>query len=177
MTSSSVRYCFPVNVFSCWGTENSQMVPNQGDSGVLSTSSKPQQQTCVQEHCHGETGLPSLVSRRFWSVSSTTFQSPELLIQRGIIWEETMQLVSEKVELNAFQVSFLWHNSILVSLWTFQPTLLIHRLISSPCLSLRDTPGGSGLSSTCHVKDMFTIHVWFISQYKTMKTKVSLIHV
>ena len=31
MTSSSVRYCFPAakKGFSCWGTENSQMVPNQ----------------------------------------------------------------------------------------------------------------------------------------------------
>ena len=58
------------------------------------------------------------------NVSSTTLQSPELLIQCRFIWNETMQLVSGKVELNAWQVSLLWHNSFLVSLWTFQPTLV-----------------------------------------------------
>ena len=61
-------------------------------------------------------------SRPFWNVSSTTFQSSELLIQCGFIWKGTMQLVSGKVESNACQVSLLWHNSFLVSLWTFQPT-------------------------------------------------------
>ena len=35
------------------------------------------------------------------NVSSTTFQSPELLIQCGFIWKETMQLVSGNVEFNA----------------------------------------------------------------------------
>ena len=57
-------------------------------------------------------------SRPFWNVSSTTFQSPELLIQCGFIWKETMQLVSGKVEFNACP-SLLWHNSFLVNLWTF----------------------------------------------------------
>ena len=57
-------------------------------------------------------------------VSSTAFQNPELLIHCGFIWTETMQLVSGKVEFNACQVSLLWHSSFLVSLWTFQPTLL-----------------------------------------------------
>ena len=37
-----------------------------------------------------------------------------------------MQLVSGKVEFNTRQVSLLWHNSSLVSLWTFQPTLVKH---------------------------------------------------
>ena len=60
-------------------------------------------------------------SRLFWNVSNTIF--PELLIQYEFIWKETMQLVSGKVEFNACQVSLLWHNS-LVSLWTFQPTLV-----------------------------------------------------
>ena len=51
-------------------------------------------------------------SRPFWNVSSTTFQSPELLnIQCGFVWKETMQLVSGKVAFNACQVSLLWHNS------------------------------------------------------------------
>ena len=58
------------------------------------------------------------------NISSTTFQSPELRIQCWFIWKETTQLVSGKVEFNACQVSLLWHNSFLVSLWSFQPTLL-----------------------------------------------------
>ena len=41
------------------------------------------------------------------------FQSPELLIQCGFIWKETMHLVSGKVEFNVCQVSLLWHNSFL----------------------------------------------------------------
>ena len=54
--------------FSCWGTENIQMVPNQGnmegDQPVQSHSHAQQPlqpQTCVQEYCPGETGLPSSV--------------------------------------------------------------------------------------------------------------------
>ena len=35
-----------------------------------------------------------------------------------------MQLISGKIEFNACQVSLLWHNSFLVSLWTFQATLI-----------------------------------------------------
>ena len=35
-----------------------------------------------------------------------------------------MQLVSGKAEFKARQVSLLWHNSFLVSLWTVQPTLI-----------------------------------------------------
>ena len=60
----------------------------------------------------------------------TKFQSPALLIQYGFIWKETMQLVSGKVEFNACQVWLVWHNSFLVTLWTFQPTL-----VSSHCFS------------------------------------------
>ena len=66
MTSSSVWYCFPSKWgFSCQGTENSQMVPNQenmeGDQPVQSHghAQQPlQPQTCVQEHCPSETGFP-----------------------------------------------------------------------------------------------------------------------
>ena len=46
-------------------------------------------------------------SRLFWNVSSTTFQSPQLLMQCAFIWKETMQLVSGKFEFNACQVSLL----------------------------------------------------------------------
>ena len=103
----------------------------EGDQPVKSHSyaQQPlQSQICVQEHCPGETGLPStFVSFPSHSrnVSSTTctFQSPELLIECGFIWNETMQLVSGKVESNACQVALLWHN-YLVSLWTFQPILV-----------------------------------------------------
>ena len=41
-----------------------------------------------------------------------------------------MQLVSGKVEVNACQVSLLWHNSFLVSLSTFQPTFVLCTLTS-----------------------------------------------
>ena len=71
-------------------------------------------------------------SRLFWNASSTAFQSPELLIQCGFIcgfiWMETIQLLSGKVEFNTCQVSLLWHNSSLVSVWTFHPTL-VYKLI------------------------------------------------
>ena len=136
MTSQSVWYCFPATYFSCWRTENSEMVPNQenteGDQPVQSHSHAQhplQPQTCVQK-------ARSIVlvkqdslrqfPRPIWNVSSTTFQSPELLIQCGFIWKETMQLVSGKVELIACQIPLLWHNSflILVSLWTIQPNLI-----------------------------------------------------
>ena len=48
--------------------------------------------------------------------------SKSWIIQCGFIWNETMQLVSGRVEFNACQVSLMWHN-FLVSLWTFQPIL------------------------------------------------------
>ena len=126
-TSSYVRYCFPdKSFFHVWGQKivrwcqirRIQRVINQFKVTVTH-SSHLQPQTCV--HCTGETGLPSSVFRPFWNFSSTTFQSPEVLIQCGFIWKETMQLVSGKVEFNACQVSMLWHNSFLVSLWNFQP--------------------------------------------------------
>ena len=62
--------------FSCWGTENSQMVPNQenmeSDQPVQSHSHAQQPlqpQTCVQEHCPGETGLPSSVFQAVSKIS------------------------------------------------------------------------------------------------------------
>ena len=84
-------------LFSCRGTENSQMVPNQekmeGDQPVQShshTQQPLQSKTCVQEHCPGETGLSSSVSHihEMSLVSTTTFQSPKLLIWCGFIWKK-----------------------------------------------------------------------------------------
>ena len=113
------------SVFSCWGTENNQMVPNQdnmeGDQPVQSHSHAQQPlqpQTCVQAHCPDKTGLPLSVSHYYFSKS--------WISQCGFIWKETMQLVSRKIEVNAYQVqvSLLWNSSFLVSLWTFQPSLV-----------------------------------------------------
>ena len=108
------------------------MVPNQenmGDDQQVQSHINSQQplqpQTCVQEHCPGETGFPSSVFQAIHeTVSSTTLQSPELLIQcGGFIWKKIMQLVSGKVEINACQVS-VWGDSSLVNPWTFQHTLV-----------------------------------------------------
>ena len=54
-----------------------------------------------------------------------TFQSLELLIQCVFILKEAMQLVSGNVEFNACQVSLLRHNFFLLSLWAFQPILVV----------------------------------------------------
>ena len=114
--------------FSCWGTENSQIVPNLENYGGWSISSKPHSRTAAiatTDLCAGAmfrwnnipfVSFPGCLR----NVSSTIFQSPEVLIQYEFIWKETMQLVSGKVEFNACQVSLLWHKSFLVSLWTFQ---------------------------------------------------------
>ena len=137
MISSSVRYCFSAKCFVMLGTENSQMVPNQenieGDQPVQSHSHAQQPlqlQTCVNA------GALSWWNRKFVSfpgrlrnVSGTTFQSPELQYSVGVIWKETTQ-----ERLNLMQVSLLWHNSFLVSLWTFQPTLVKSNLKFSFCL-------------------------------------------
>ena len=119
------------SVFSCWGTGNSQMVPNQVNMEGWSTSSKPQSCRAAIATTDLWAGTLSRCNRTPFvsfpcylrKVSSTTFQSHELLIQCGYIWKETMQLVSGKVAFNACQVSLLLHNS-LVSLWTFQPALV-----------------------------------------------------
>ena len=101
--------------FSCRGTESSQMVPNQekmeGGQGRWLTSSKPQSCTAAiatTDLCAGalswwyRTVTPFVcLPGRSRNVSSTTFQSPELLIQCGFICNNTMQLVLGKVEFNA----------------------------------------------------------------------------
>ena len=101
----SVWYCFPAKCFfSCRGTENSQMVPNQenveGDQSHSQAQQPLQPQICVQEHCLGKQSTPFL---RFPGYLRNV---PVLLLQCGFIWKETMQLVSGKV-------SLLWHNSFL----------------------------------------------------------------
>ena len=98
----------------------------EGDIPVQSHSHAQQPlqpQTCVQEHWPGETGLPSSVFHAISEMSLVLiyFQSPELLIQCGFIWMETMQLVSGKVEINACQVSLLWHNSFQSAYELFSP--------------------------------------------------------
>ena len=120
--------------FSFWGTENSQMVPNQENMGGGGAINQFKATVTHSSHCHHRLACRSIVlvkqdspchfSRTVWYVSSATFQSPELLIQCGFFWKETMQLVSGKVNFNAPQVSLLWYNSFSVSLWTFQPTLV-----------------------------------------------------
>ena len=58
------------------------------------------------------------------------FKVLNYLSSGGFLWKETMQLASGKVEFNACQVSLLWHKS-LVSLWTFQPTVIIAKMYTS----------------------------------------------
>ena len=53
-------------------------------------------------------------SRPFTECLLYYFQSPELLIHYGLLWKETMQLVSGKVEFNACQFSLVWHNSFFI---------------------------------------------------------------
>ena len=91
MTSSSVRYTvsqLSVVACSCWGTENSKMVPNQknveGDQPVQSqscTAAIAATELCA-EHCPGKTGL--LESLHTFSIPFTKY-FPELLIQCGFI--------------------------------------------------------------------------------------------
>ena len=92
----------------------------EGDQSVQSHNHAQQPlqpQTCVHEHCPGETGLSLSSFPVHFEVSLVLLiQSLELHIQCGFIRKETMHLVSGKVESNACQVSLLWHNSFLVSL-------------------------------------------------------------
>ena len=91
MTLSSVQYCFSSQVFfSCWETENNQMVPNQENM----EGGQPVQS---HNHCKISNCNHRLVCSKHWSwwnrtpfvfraihkmsLDSITFQSPELLIQ------------------------------------------------------------------------------------------------
>ena len=61
-------------------------------------------------------------------------------------WKETMQLVSGTVVFNSCQVSLLWwHNSFLVSLWTFQPTFFIQvTALLFPCKQISSVESQKG---------------------------------
>ena len=52
------------------------------------------------------------------------FKVPNYLSSVGLSGREQCKLVSEEFEFNACHISLLVHNSVLVSLWTFQPTLV-----------------------------------------------------
>ena len=87
------------------------MVPNQenimeGDKLPAQTTithgSHCNNRTCVQEHCSGETGLPSSVFQVVHEMSLVhvllfKVTVNYLNIQCGFIWKKTMQLVSGKV--------------------------------------------------------------------------------
>ena len=89
---------------SCWGTENSQMIPNQenmeGDQPVQSHSHAQQPlqpQTCVLEHCPGETGLPSSVFQAVSEMSlGLLFKVLNHLSSCGFIWKETKAVIIRK---------------------------------------------------------------------------------
>ena len=82
-------------------------------------------QTWTKNQCPGETWLPLSVFQVVHEMSLVLpFKVLNLLIQCGFMWKDTLQLVSGEVEFNACQASLLWHNSFLISLWTFQPTLV-----------------------------------------------------
>ena len=75
-----------------------------------------QPQTCVQEHCPGETGISFSVFQAVFEMSLVLlFKVLNYIIQCGFIWKDTMQLVSGNVEFNTCQVSLLWHNSFFYS--------------------------------------------------------------
>ena len=87
--------------FRCWGTDNSQMIPIQenmeGNQPVQShshTQQPWQPQTCVQEHCPGETGLPSSVFQAVLKCLYYYFSKSWITYQVLVIWKETTQLVS-----------------------------------------------------------------------------------
>ena len=67
-----------------------------GEYGGWSTSSSHshgqqplQPQTCVQEHCPGETRLPFISFPGRFEMSLVLLQSPVLLIKCGFIWKKT----------------------------------------------------------------------------------------
>ena len=130
--------------FSCWGTENSQMVPSQenmeGNQPILShsTAAFASLELCATAlSWWNRTHFVSFPGRSR-NVSSTTFQSPELLIRCGFIWKEAMQLVSGEVEFTACQVSLLWHNTFLVRLYELSahPRKLYEIYSSWLCMSI-----------------------------------------
>ena len=141
MTSLSVQYCFPAKCF-CFHVGEQKIVRwcqirviwrvIKQFKGVQSHSHAQQPlqlQTCVL--CRNVVLVKQAVLLRQFSrpspkcLYSTTFQTPELLIQCGFIWKETMQLVSGMVEFMDAKFQCCGTTpSLIVSLWTFQPTLV-----------------------------------------------------
>ena len=134
LTSSSVRYCFPAIFFLCWGTEISEMVPNQenmeGDQNTVTDSN----------HCNHRLGCRSIVlvkqnslhnfpGRFEISLSSTIFKNSWITFPVWYYLERnnTVSIRKGWIEkrFNVCQVPLLWHNSFLISLWTFQPILVL----------------------------------------------------
>ena len=88
------------------------MVPNQenmeGDQPVQShshTQQPLQPRTCVQEHCPGETGLPSSVFQAVYKRSLVLLF--KVLNNLSSVYLETMQLVAGEVEFNSCQISLI----------------------------------------------------------------------
>ena len=137
MTSSSIWYSFPAKCFFMFGEQKIvrwcrirriwRMI-NQFKSHQSCTQ-QPLQLTidlCAGAlSCWNRTPFVSF-SGHFEMSQVLLFKVLNYLSSLGFIWKETMQLVSgdKEVEFNACQVSLLWHNSFIVSLWTFQPTLV-----------------------------------------------------
>ena len=94
------------------------MVPNQENMEGDQLIAKPQSCTtaiATTDLCCRSIVLVKLDSLRQFSQAIS--KMPLVLLFKvlnyfAFIWNETMQLVSGKVELNACQISVLWHNSL-----------------------------------------------------------------
>ena len=128
---------FMLNMSGNW---NSQMVPNQEKYGgwwtlefkaTVTHSSPLQPRTCVQEHCPGETGLPSSVFQAISKMSleyymDVLFKVLNYLSNAGLSGRNQCQFNTIDQEIfNLMHAKFHCHGTTpsLVSLWTFQPTL------------------------------------------------------
>ena len=98
MISSSVQNCFPAKCFFILGNRKYSDGAKSWEYGTWSTSSKPQSCTAAIAATDLCAGALSWWNRtpfisfpgRSWNVCITTFQSPEILIECGFIWKETM---------------------------------------------------------------------------------------
>ena len=105
----------------------------EGDQPVQSHShaQQPLQPlTYVQEHCPGETGHPTSVSRSFWNVSNTIFKVLNYLSTVGLFGNDIFSIRKSLIEC---MPSFIAVAQLLLSdsLWTFQPTLVLFTKILS----------------------------------------------
>ena len=133
--------------FPCWGSESSRVVLHQenmeGDKPVKSQSDTA---TIVTTDLRAgplswwkRTPFNSSVYQAVHERSRVLlFKVINYLSSVGLYGRKQMQFVSGKGELNAYQVSLLWHNS-LVSLCAFQHTLVSSELkgvVTKPILGL-----------------------------------------